>query len=98
MIMTEKQLSFSPRTHALDNNDNFSPDGKFIAFPHTMSATWGSEGVDLTIDENRAGLSFAREQGIHKANYDIVLFCDDDNWLDENYVSYVFHNFEIKQK
>jgi len=32
MIMTEKQLSFSPRTHALDNNDNFSPDGKFLCY------------------------------------------------------------------
>lgn len=32
MIMTEKQLSFSPRTHALDNNDNFSPDGKSLCY------------------------------------------------------------------
>jgi len=32
MIMTEKQLTFSPRTHALDNNDNFSPDGKFLCY------------------------------------------------------------------
>jgi len=32
LIMTEKQLTFSPRTHALDNNDNFSPDGKFLCY------------------------------------------------------------------
>ncbi len=32
MIMTEKQLSFSPGTHALDNNDNFSPDGRFLCY------------------------------------------------------------------
>jgi hypothetical protein len=32
MIMTEKQLTFSPRTHALDNNDNFSPDGKSLCY------------------------------------------------------------------
>ena len=32
MIMTEKQLTFSPGTHALDNNDNFSPDGKFLCY------------------------------------------------------------------
>ncbi|MCK5820544.1 MAG: DUF3748 domain-containing protein [Bacteroidales bacterium] len=30
--MPEKQLSFSPKTHALDNNDNFSPDGRFLCY------------------------------------------------------------------
>ncbi len=28
--MIEKQISFSPKTHALDNNDNFSPDDKYL--------------------------------------------------------------------
>lgn len=30
--MSEKQLSFSPKTHSLDNNDNFSPDGMFLCY------------------------------------------------------------------
>lgn len=30
--MTEKQVTFSPKTHALDNNDNFSPDDKFLCY------------------------------------------------------------------
>ncbi len=30
--MTEKQITFSPKTHALDNNDNFSPDGHFLCY------------------------------------------------------------------
>lgn len=30
--MEEIQLTFSPKTHALDNNDNFSPDGKFLCY------------------------------------------------------------------
>ncbi len=30
--LSEKQLSFSPKTHALDNNDNFSPDGMFLCY------------------------------------------------------------------
>ena len=30
--MTEKQITFSPKTHALDNNDNFSPDGRFLCY------------------------------------------------------------------
>ena len=32
IIMTEKQITFSPKTHALDNNDNFSPDGRFLCY------------------------------------------------------------------
>jgi hypothetical protein len=32
MIMTERQITFSPKTHALDNNDNFSPDGLFLCY------------------------------------------------------------------
>jgi len=30
--MTEKQVTFSPKTHALDNNDNFSPDDRFLCY------------------------------------------------------------------
>ncbi|WP_339705176.1 DUF3748 domain-containing protein [uncultured Kriegella sp.] len=30
--MTEKQLTFNAKTHALDNNDNFSPDGRFLCY------------------------------------------------------------------
>lgn len=30
--MKEKQITFTPKTHALDNNDNFSPDEKFLCY------------------------------------------------------------------
>ena len=30
--MIEKQISVSLKTHALDNNDNFSPDGRFLCY------------------------------------------------------------------
>ncbi len=30
--MTEKQITFSEKNHALDNNDNFSPDDKFLCY------------------------------------------------------------------
>ena len=32
LIMKETQLSFSPKNHALDNNDNFSPDDRFLCY------------------------------------------------------------------
>jgi len=39
------------------------------------------------VDELTPGLSAARQKGIDECHYDYVLFCDDDNWLDENYLS-----------
>ena len=30
--MVENQITFSAKTHALDNNDNFSPDGKYLCY------------------------------------------------------------------
>lgn len=32
MIMNETQVSFSEKNHALDNNDNFSPDDRFLCY------------------------------------------------------------------
>jgi len=32
MLMSEKQITYSAKTHALDNNDNFSPDGRFLCY------------------------------------------------------------------
>jgi hypothetical protein len=32
VLMKEKQISFSAKNHALDNNDNFSPDDKFLCY------------------------------------------------------------------
>ncbi|CAN5545207.1 hypothetical protein BH11BAC3_BH11BAC3_31630 [soil metagenome] len=37
--------------------------------------------------EKEPGLSSARQRGIAESAFDYVLFCDDDNWLQENYVS-----------
>jgi glycosyltransferase involved in cell wall biosynthesis len=51
----------------------------------------------LIVDEIRPGLSFAREKGISVARYDIILFCDDDNWLKEDYIATVWHNFQKHQ-
>lgn len=41
-------------------------------------------------DETKPGLSFAREKGIQVAKYDVLLWCDDDNWLCDNYVETAF--------
>jgi glycosyltransferase involved in cell wall biosynthesis len=39
------------------------------------------------VAEPQAGLTFARWKGITEARYPILIFVDDDNWLDPEYVS-----------
>ena len=44
-------------------------------------------GTELrVVSEPRPGLGNARRKGITEASYSFLLFCDDDNWLSENYV------------
>jgi len=50
---------------------------------------WRSYKVDIpltVVKEDKPGLNFAREKGISCAKGTVVLFCDDDNWLDANYL------------
>ena len=42
------------------------------------------------VEELKPGLSNARKTGLLKANYEYIIFCDDDNWLDKNYLSLSF--------
>lgn len=56
---------------------------------------WGNHPFKLKIvQEPEAGLIYAREAGIKSAIYDYLIFCDDDNWLDQKYVQTVYDLFE----
>ena len=56
---------------------------------------WGKyrqQSIDFkVVDQPIVGLSNAREKGIMSAKYEYVLFCDDDNWLFDNYVETAFN-------
>lgn len=41
--------------------------------------------------ENKPGLSFARKAGVMSAKGEIIVFCDDDNWLESEYCSKAFN-------
>lgn len=50
---------------------------------------WHSLGAPApltVVKEVKPGLLNAREKGISVANYDLLLWCDDDNWLCDTYV------------
>lgn len=65
---------------------------------NTAAAEWGKyqlSGVGFTItNQPKPGLNYAREMGIKIARYEYVIFCDDDNWLCNTYVSTAFEIME----
>lgn len=48
--------------------------------------------------EAQPGLTKAREKGIEVALYDYLIFCDDDNWLDENYAINTMQLFDADEE
>ncbi len=42
------------------------------------------------VEEYQAGLSYARQRGIEESQFEYLIFCDDDNWLDLDYLNKVY--------
>ena len=42
------------------------------------------------VEETKVGLANARIRGIHEARYEIIVFVDDDNWLEASYLSIAY--------
>lgn len=49
------------------------------------------------ISEPIPGLSAARTAGIESSSYEFVIFCDDDNWLHEDYLKTVFERLSADE-
>lgn len=52
----------------------------------TLCAEYLKQRNFSVVDENNPGLANARKRGIDAAKYEFLLFCDDDNWLFNDYV------------
>lgn len=50
------------------------------------------------VEETKPGLTYARERGAAGALYDIIVFCDDDNWLEKTYIQHAFNRMQANQK
>jgi len=58
---------------------------------------WGKTGSKTPFDivtQPIPGLSAAREKGVESSQYEYIIFVDDDNWLEENYVTNVYNIME----
>jgi glycosyltransferase involved in cell wall biosynthesis len=50
------------------------------------------------VDEPTPGLSSARERGFSTARYEYIILCDDDNWLQEDYVQLAYEIMESDER
>jgi glycosyltransferase involved in cell wall biosynthesis len=65
-------------------------------------AWWSSKGHPSikykSYSQPIPGKSYAQELGYEKANYEYLLICDDDNWLNANYVQDAFDIMESNEE
>ena len=60
--------------------------------------SWNSSASGIpfqVIDQPLPGLAMSRQKGIEVSQYDSVIFCDDDNHFDTNYVSRAFSLLKV---
>lgn len=58
----------------------------------------GPQFVKLRIvEEPVPGQAIARKKGVVEAKFNCIIFCDDDNWLDKNYVSIAMKTMDMNR-
>ncbi|MDP5100813.1 MAG: glycosyltransferase family 2 protein [Nonlabens sp.] len=72
--------------------DNASEDGS-MSFAQSILGKASFNNI-VCVSEHKPGLNYARKRGIETARYGYVLFCDDDNWLNKEYVKTAFDFLE----
>ena len=77
--------------------DNVSTDGT----AEMAKRKWADLGAPfsmLIVYEPKPGLSHARRRAIFEARYEVLLFCDDDNWLSPEYLTKGYTLMQINPK
>lgn len=70
--------------------DNNSSDNTSFIAEKEWSA-YNSTVPFKVVQEPLQGLSNARKRGVKNASYELILFCDDDNWLEKNYLTHAYN-------
>lgn len=73
-------------------NNNSSDETANLA--DTLWKSFQSPAHLTIVNESNPGLSHAREKGMSVAKYEFFLWCDDDNWLCDNYVQTAYEVME----
>ena len=77
--------------------DNCSTDGTSDLAKKLLTLLLPKEKWKV-IKENRPGLIYARLSGIKTAQFEYILFCDDDNFLSSNYLSVAANIFPLNER
>tara|TARA_B110000211_G_scaffold128185_1_gene147277 strand:- start:5462 stop:6385 length:924 start_codon:yes stop_codon:yes gene_type:complete len=88
-IALQKQVSFSFEVVLVDNNSTDNT----AKIANDLFLIYKIENYKI-VSEPKPGLTEARKCGVKSASYDILIFCDDDNWLEPNYLINVMFGFE----
>ena len=88
-IALQKGVSFPFEVILVDNNstDNTSKIAKELFLRYNIANY-------QIVFESKPGVLFARIKGVIIAKYDTLVYCDDDNWLEENYLYNVKAGFD----
>ena len=73
--------------------DNNSDDNTI----ETIRSEWAKYAINATftiVEERIQGVAFARETGVYSAQYEYILFCDDDNWFCSEYLKTAYDIME----
>ena len=77
--LANQQVDGGVRWELILVNNNSTDETEVVA-----QNLWGALGSPAPLkifEEPLPGLSYARNNGMKKAIYEVFLFCDDDNWL-----------------
>ena len=85
-IAKQKEVNFELEVLLVDNK---STDGTAL-YAYEIWNEYGNPFEFRVILEMKPGTMFAREKGIEESKYRYILYCDDDNWLCQNYVYQAF--------
>ena len=85
-LAKQKNIDFNLEVLLVDNNSSDNTSEKAKTFWSQLKAPFPLR----IVLEPTPGTMYARKKGIESAQYRYMLYCDDDNWLHEDYVQTAF--------
>lgn len=77
--------------------DNASTDATSEVAHQLWGKYCGSASFHV-VNEKKPGLSYARKRGVKESKFNTLIFCDDDNWLSEDYVEKAYNFMKCDDK
>lgn len=86
-LAVQKNIDFNFEIILVDNNSSDNTSKKAEQLWSDLNAPFPLK----IVNELQPGTMYARERGINESKYRYMLYCDDDNWLCEDYVAIAYN-------